>query len=246
MTDEEHLTDPERTTDRGHRPRHATASVAEQSEEERGGPDSILSRQSRDHADLDALMTAYDRTADAGERARIVAELADRALRHAFAEETVLFPAYRRYLGDDEQLTAHIEGDHQFVNDALQQLQSADPADPDYDRTVRRTFEVIRHDAHDEEDDLLPRLQQVAGVEELRAIGGAWEVQRRVAPTRPHPDVPRRPPGNVLASLPLAVSDRAKDVVTGTSRLAAARRGRVALAGALVGAVLLVRAVRRR
>ncbi|NAZ88795.1 hemerythrin domain-containing protein, partial [Kineococcus indalonis] len=150
-------------------------SVAEQSEEERGGPGSILSRQSRDHADLDALMRAHDAETDPDARGRVLAELAERALRHAFAEETVLFPAYRTHLPEHgEELTRHIEGDHQQVNELLEQLQDADPRSAGYDELVHRAFEVIRHDAHDEEDDLLPRLQRAASAEELRAIGAAW------------------------------------------------------------------------
>ncbi|WP_432564888.1 hemerythrin domain-containing protein [Kineococcus sp. SYSU DK003] len=203
----------------------ALRSVADQSEAERGGPGSILSRQSRDHAELDELMRAYDRATSAQERGRLVAEVAERALRHAFAEETVLFPAYRRFLaGEDDELTRHIEGDHQAVNDALVRLQRADPASADYDAVVRATFEVIRHDAHDEEDDLLPRLQQAVSARRLRAIGAAWEAQRRTSPTRPHPRVPREPPGNVLAGIPLAVSDRVKDGVDHALPVGSTRR----------------------
>ncbi|WP_432572442.1 hemerythrin domain-containing protein [Kineococcus sp. SYSU DK005] len=224
-------------------------SVADQSEEERGGPGSILSRQSRDHADLDALMRAHDAETDPDARGRVLAELAERALRHAFAEETVLFPAYRTHLPEHgEELTRHIEGDHQQVNELLEQLQDADPRSAGYDELVHRAFEVIRHDAHDEEDDLLPRLQRVASVEELRAIGAAWEVQRRVAPTRPHPRVPRRPPGNALAAVPLSVTDRVKDAAEHLAGAGAARRAGTAVAAVLLAltAVAAARALRRR
>jgi len=44
-------------------------SVAEQSEEQRGGPGSILSRQRDDHAELYRLMLAYDEAPHADERA---------------------------------------------------------------------------------------------------------------------------------------------------------------------------------
>ncbi|NHC13306.1 hemerythrin domain-containing protein [Motilibacter deserti] len=187
-------------------------SVAVQSERQRGGRGSILSRQSRDHAVLQSLMLAYEHTPSVRKRAKIVDTLAERALRHAFAEETVLFPAYRKYLGEQaDELSAHIEGEHQAVNEMLVELQSLDPHDPEFDRTVRKTFAVIRDDARNEEDALLPQLQQVATGRQLRAIGRAWEVSRRTSPTRPHPKVSRRPPGNLLAALPLAVSDRAKD-----------------------------------
>ena len=40
-----------------------------------------------------------------------------------------------------------------------------------------------------------------------------WELVRRVSPTRAHPVVARRPPGNVVAALPLFVLDRGRDLV---------------------------------
>jgi len=187
-------------------------STADQTEEQRGGPRSILSRQSDDHAVLHRLMLDYDDATDAGARGTIVAELAERALRHAFAEETVLFPAYRQHLPElDDELTAHIEGEHQEINELLEDLQDADPRADDYDARVRRVFELITSDAREEEDILLPQLQQVVDDRELSRLGDAWEAARLVSPTRPHPDVSRRPPGNVLAAGPLAVWDRLRN-----------------------------------
>lgn len=207
-----------------------SAPVPRQSLEERGGPASILARQSDDHAVLHRLMRQYEAAPDDEARGRIVADLAQRALRHAFAEETVLFPACRRHLpGHGDELTAHIEGEHQQINELLEELQDADPTQPGYDQRVQRTFALISSDAREEEDVLLPRLQSVVDDDELRAIGDAWEAARVAAPTRPHPRVPRRPPGNALAAVPLAISDRVKD---GLNRLP--RRARVWTAAVLV------------
>jgi hypothetical protein len=36
-------------------------------------------------------------------------------------------------------------------------------------------------------------------------------VVRRISPTRPHPVVSRRPPGQTLSALPLTVLDRSRD-----------------------------------
>ncbi len=216
---------------------HGLRSVADQDEQERGGAGSILSRQSRDHAELHRLMRSYDAATDPDERRRVVSDLAERSLRHAFAEETVLFPAYRKHLPDDgDALTAHIEGEHQEINDLLERLQDADPRDPGWEPDVRRMFALITDDARNEEDVLLPRLQQVADVRELRAIGAAWETARRTSPTRPHPRISRRPPGNLLAGGPLAVYDRVKD---------APRVGLLLVLGAVVALVLRRRSFRR-
>jgi hemerythrin superfamily protein len=207
-------------------------SAADQTEQQRGGARSILSRQSDDHAALHRLMLDYEDGTDPAARGRIVAELAERALRHAFAEETVLFPAYRKHLPDHaDELTAHIEGEHQQINELLEQLQGADPSADDYDARVRRACELITSDAREEEDVLLPRLQQVVDDQELCRIGDAWETARTVSPTRPHPRIFRRPPGNLLAAGPLAVWDRLRD---GLDRLPSPAR--TVAAGLVAGA----------
>ena len=147
----------------------------------------------------------------------------------------MLFPAYRRHFPDGgDDLTAHIEGDHQVVNDLLQELQRADPTSAEYDATVRRAFAAIDDDARHEEDVLLPMLQQVAGAEQLRVIGAAWEAARLASPTRPHPKISRRPPGNALAALGLSVSDRVEDAVDALAPPGTAARA--ALAGVVAGA----------
>lgn len=230
-------------------PEPGLRSVAEQTEEERGGAGSILSRQSAEHSGFAGSMRAYDAEPDPDARGRIVADLTERALRHAFAEETVLFPAYRKHLGHHgDQLTATIESEHQEINEALKALQRADPSAADYDRTVRETFALIRDDARQEEDVLLPMLQQAVDAEQLRVLGAAWEAARLASPTRPHPTVSRRPPWNALAALGLAVSDRVKDAADhlappGTQRRMATSW--VLAAAVALGGVALVRSAVR-
>jgi hypothetical protein len=72
---------------------------------------------------------------------------------------------------------------------------------------------LLQEDVRDEEDELLPRLQARLTVSQLVWLGLAWEAVRRIAPTRAHPVVSRRPPGNILAALPLSVVDRCRDLV---------------------------------
>jgi hypothetical protein len=53
-------------------------------------------------------------------------------------------------------------------------------------------------------------LQRRLSPRQLRALGLRWELVRRIAPTRPHPLVSRRPPGQALSALPLTVLDRGR------------------------------------
>ncbi|WP_411104913.1 hemerythrin domain-containing protein [Streptomyces sp. cmx-4-9] len=223
-------------------------SIAQQSVQQLGGQSSILARQRRDHADLDRLMHLYE---SAGlpqrERQKTLRDIFQLTFSHAFAEETVLWPALRRLAPDGELLTAQVEEEHQQISDLATDIESTDPADPRHGQLVAAAFALIRQDIRDEEDVLLPRLQEALNHDtaRLRRLGTAWETVRRTAPTRPHPAVSRRPPGNALAGIPLSVFDRVRDAVrtapAGTSpvRLAAVMLTTAAVGFGLVRFVVL-------
>ncbi|HEV2798663.1 MAG TPA: hemerythrin domain-containing protein, partial [Nocardioides sp.] len=137
---------------------------------------------------------------------------------HAFAEESVIWPAARRVLPDGEALTLQVEQEHQEVNELWTSLEQLPSGSPERSTTIVRLTEVLREDVRDEEDELLPRLQDALDVRRLRMLGVAWEAVRRTAPTRPHPVVSRRPPGNALAALPLTVLDRGRDALESGGR----------------------------
>lgn len=185
---------------------------------ELGGPLSILTRQRRDHERLEALLNRLSRSAPGVEEQAVLHAIARLVFPHAFAEESVLWPAARRVHPGGEALTLEVEREHQEVNElwtSLEHLPFGSTARRD---TLARLTVVLRKDVRDEEDELLPRLQYALSAGRLRALGLAWEVVRRTAPTRPHPVVSRRPPGNILAALPLTVIDRTRDALDAGGR----------------------------
>lgn len=187
-------------------------SLADQDVTQLGGRWSILVRQKRDHVRLDTLLDRLPLTEGATQDA-VLQQIYRLVFPHAFAEESVLWPELRRRLPDGEALTLQVEREHQEVNElwtALEQLPAVGAARCD---VLKRLADVLREDVRDEEDELLPRLQARLDVHRLRALGLAWETVRRIAPTRAHPVVARRPPGNVLAAVPLTVIDRLRDRV---------------------------------
>ena len=189
--------------------------IADQELSQLGGRSSILARQRADHARLDRLMARARDTVDTGGVAHQVAlrAVARLVFTHAFAEEAVLFPAARRVLPEGDPLTLRIETDHQKVDELMTRLDGSSSDDPKHRALMERTFAVLDHDVRTEEDELLPRLQQSMTRRELRLLGWQWELVRRISPTRPHPLVSRRPPGQTLSALPLTVLDRARDLL---------------------------------
>ncbi|MBT3149806.1 hemerythrin domain-containing protein [Streptomyces sp. CHD11] len=203
-------------------------------------------RQRRDHARLDALMNRWQAggvTDD--ELDALWQDIVQLVFSHAFAEETVLWPVLRRTEADGEELTGRVEAEHQAINDLIAQVGKS-PDDPRRTEWIQQAFALIREDIRDEEDELLPRLRERFGDRRLRRIGAAWEAVRATAPTRPHPGVPRRPPGNALRGVPLSVFDRLRDLAPGSGP--AARRAALVVCGAagVAGAAaLMIRAARR-
>ncbi|UFQ19410.1 MULTISPECIES: hemerythrin domain-containing protein [Streptomyces] len=222
------------------------ASIKHRSVEELGGEASVLARQRRDHAEMSQLMARHQALPDGTGREEILQQLIQLVFSHAFAEETVLWPAVRRRVADGEALTAQVEEEHQQINDLTTDIERLPPGDLEREDKIRRVFSLIRQDIRDEEDELLPRLRDVVDAEQLRRLGTAWDAVRKSAPTHPHPAVPRRPPGNALLGVPLSAYDRLRDAFGLSTYAAAGRTKAVTLTGALIFAGAGIVAARRK
>jgi hypothetical protein len=212
-------------------------SLAQQDLDSLGGPLSILTRQKRDHERLDRLLHRLDRSAPGVEEQATLLAIARLVFPHAFAEESVLWPEARRVLPDREALTLQVEQEHQEVNELWASLEDLPTGSAERADVLHRLATVLREDVRDEEDELLPRLQDAVGVRRLQVLGVVWEAVRRTAPTRPHPVVSRRPPGNALAALPLTVLDRSRDALDAGGRRFPHVHGRTSRASDRLAAV---------
>jgi len=197
-------------------------SLAHQDTHQLGGPLSVLARQKRDHQRLDMLLRQLEAVAAGPAEELILNRIAQLVFPHAFAEEAVLWPELRRVVPDGDALTLRVEREHQEVNELWVRIEQLPPGVLERRTAIARLVDVLREDVRDEEDELLPRLQDAVSRRRLQFLGAAWEAVRRTAPTRPHPVVSRRPPGNALAAIPLSLIDRTRDLLD----VAALRSGR--------------------
>ena len=194
-------------------------SIAHQTVEELGGPRSVLVRQRADHEQLDRYLQELDGSTGTAQE-QVLRRINRLVFSHAFAEETVLWPVIRRVLPDGEALTLQVEEEHQEVNELVSELETLPHGTERRAQVLARLVVVLREDVRDEEDVMFPRLQEALDAKALRRLGLQWEVARQVSPTRPHPTVSRRPPGNAASGLPLSLLDRGRDLLD-----AAAQRG---------------------
>ena len=199
-------------------------SIAGQSVEALGGPWSIIVRQRREHERLNELVGRV-RATEGAEQDEALTQLCRLVFPHAFAEEAVLFPAARKALAEGGRLSLEIEQEHQEINEVYAAVERSRRGDPGREALIERAITLLDADVREEEDELLPRLRAGLDDAQLQRLGRTWEFVRRISPTRAHPVVSRRPPGQTLSALPLTVLDRSRDQL---DRLARSAPGPVA------------------
>ena len=162
-------------------------------------------------AELEALRGAS--TDDAKARRK---ELADQAtielVRHSVAEEVLVYPQVEDKVSAEE--AEHAREEHAEAEVTLQRLEKLDADDPAFDEELATLMAEVRHHIADEEGQMFAHMQQVIDADELRKLGGRVEAFKKVAPTRPHPNVPNEPGSRMAAGPAASLFDRMRDLAT--------------------------------
>jgi hemerythrin superfamily protein len=170
-----------------------------------------------DHAAVNALFKRYRAAGKTAYKTK--RSIADRVVRelsiHAAAEEQVLYPAVRRSVPKGERLVEEALTEHQQLKETLVALDKLPADDERFDRTMRAAIDETRHHVREEEsaDGMLARLRKSLDRDELVAMGKTLKVVKKAAPTRPHPNAPNTPPGNIVVGTAAAIVDKARDAI---------------------------------
>lgn len=215
-------------------------SIAHQSVAALGGGGSLLVIKKSDHREIEQLLQDVD-AALGPQRLEQLSKLGRLFVQRAFADEVVLWPALRRIDSDCRVLTREAEHGQDCVREAFAALKRTDMNGSEHRQWWLRVASLLREDVRVEEDRLLPRLQEVAVGGQLARMGRAWDLVRRIAPTRPHLLVRRYSRGAAaVATMPLIPVDRTLDAWDRSTRqtsgtAAATARGLSAIVGRLGG-----------
>ena len=154
-----------------------------------------------------------------GDRRKAVFEQVSTALSvHAIAEEQLLYPLARRSLPNGEQLVEHALDEHQEVKETLARLEKMSGDNLDFESEIKTLVASVREHIQEEEGELFPLLQQHIDQDALDSLGMQLQAAEAMAPTRPHPNAPNTPPGNVLAGAGAMIVDKARDIVQGRGK----------------------------
>jgi hemerythrin-like domain-containing protein len=176
-----------------------------------------------DHRQVEELFVRFEKTGDGAHKGRsdLVQRITEALSIHASIEEEIFYPAARRSVAaaGDEVLEALEE--HHLVKLTLAELEAMDPGHERYGAKVAVLIENVRHHVKEEEGELFPAVRRALDPGQLRELGGELAAAKRTAPTRPHPEAPDTPPGNLVAQVLTAPLDAAANL-----NKAAARRVR--------------------
>ncbi|MGW4134254.1 hemerythrin domain-containing protein [Amycolatopsis japonica] len=143
----------------------------------------------------------------------LIAEL----VRHSIAEEQHMYPAARKHLPDGDEVADHEIEEHAQAERVMNDLIGLEPTDKRFDELAGKLIEDVRHHIEEEEGDLLPKLQAACSPEDLRELGEKVLRAKEIAPTRPHPAAPDRPPANRILAPGTAFIDKIRDALTDRS-----------------------------
>jgi hemerythrin superfamily protein len=170
-----------------------------------------------DHREVETLFEEIENTDDTAIQRQLVEHVITELVRHSVAEEQYLYPTARRVLPDGDKIADHELEEHAKAEEIMKQLERTEgqAEDVEFSALVRKLIEDVRHHVEEEESDLLPKLREACGAAELGELGEKFETTKKMAPTRPHPLAPDKPPANKILGPGVGLIDRMRDAISG-------------------------------
>lgn len=163
-------------------------------------------------AELESLRGAS--TEEALSRRKDVADqVTIELVRHSVAEEVLVYPEVDKKISAQE--AEHARKEHAEAEETLHRMEKLDPDDPAFDDELATLMREIRHHISEEEGQIFAHMREVIDADELRKLGSRVEAFKKVAPTRPHPNVPNEPLPRMAAGPAASLFDRMRDAATG-------------------------------
>ena len=172
-----------------------------------------------DHREVEEMFSELEtlRGASADDAVSRRKALADQVtielVRHSVAEEVLVYPQVEDKVSAEE--AEHAREEHAEAEETLHRLEKLDADSPAFDDELATLMAEIRHHIQDEEGQMFAHMRQVIDADELRKLGARVEAFKKVAPTRPHPNVPNEPLPRMAAGPAASLFDRMRDLASG-------------------------------
>ena len=167
-----------------------------------------------DHQEMIDLLSQIEQTADPGQRRDLADTVIAEVMRHAVAEEMLVYPAVEEHVPNGKEEVEHDKKEHEEIVRLMKRLEDVDSADPMFMELVRELEGQLRHHAKDEESEQFPQLRAHIPGDKLVELGEKVQNAKKVAPTRPHPSAPHSELFHKTVGPGVGMVDRLRDKLT--------------------------------
>jgi hemerythrin superfamily protein len=168
-----------------------------------------------DHREVEAIFKELETNDNRAARRELVEHVITELVRHSVGEEQYLYPTARRVLEDGDKIADHELHEHAEAEEIMKKIEGTNKEDGEFEALVGQLMRDIRHHIEDEEGDLLPKMREACDAGELAELGKKFENAKKIAPTRPHPSAPDKPPANKILGPGVGLIDRMRDALSG-------------------------------
>ncbi|GGK91850.1 hemerythrin [Streptomyces flaveus] len=179
----------------------------------------VITELTTDHREVEEIFGRIEALPPGDKNRKVYADQATMELvRHSVAEEEYLYPAVRQYLPNGDTVADKEIDDHSKAEQIMKDLESCEAGDAEFDRLIGMLMSEVRSHIADEEENLFPMLRTTASAGALDELGDKVRQAKKLAPTRPHPSAPDKPPANKLLAPGAGLVDRVRDTLTGRGK----------------------------
>jgi hemerythrin superfamily protein len=125
-----------------------------------GSSNPVFEMLERDHAKVKDLFEQFEDAQDARSRERIIQETLLELDVHATLEETLIYPAIRKKLDEEDIMDEALE-EHHVAHVLMNELKRMRPSDRRYHAKFKVLGENIKHHVKEEEGTMFPKAEEV-------------------------------------------------------------------------------------
>jgi hemerythrin superfamily protein len=131
----------------------------------------------KQHKEVKTLFKTVAKVEDAGQRRKLLDQIATALQAHTTIEEELFYPAVRD-LGTKKakEMVAEALEEHHVVKLVLRELPQVDPEDERFEAKMTILSELVEHHADEEEEEMFKTAQKI-GDDELKELGARMQAR---------------------------------------------------------------------
>ena len=135
-----------------------------------------------DHERVKTLLTQLSESTERGvkKRTELLAKLEMEITLHTQLEEEILYPAFRKAGGKEQDIMYHeAKEEHRTVDSlVLPDLKKTDPSSTEFSGRVKVVKELLEHHSEEEEAEMFPQAKKLLGKALLEELGAEMEAMK--------------------------------------------------------------------